>query len=80
MADQLLAERTCEALVIDDRGRLRYRGAIDDQYGLGSRRDQPVHVYLTDAVDAVLAGRRVSTEMTPVVELMLAPDGRPVAL
>ena len=42
VADQLLAERTCEALLIDDRGRLRYRGAIDDQYGLGTRRDQPV--------------------------------------
>jgi peroxiredoxin len=67
VADQLLAERTCEALVIDDRGRLRYRGAIDDQYGLGSRREQPVHHYLTDAIDAVLAGRRVSTEMTQVV-------------
>ena len=51
VADQLLAERTCEALVIDGRGRLRYRGAIDDQYGLGSRRDSPVHHYLTDAIE-----------------------------
>ena len=42
VADRLLAERTCEALVIDAAGRLRYRGAIDDQYGLGSRRDSAV--------------------------------------
>jgi len=49
VADQLLAERTCEALVIDRRGRLRYRGAIDDQYGPGTRRDGPEHNYLVDA-------------------------------
>jgi thiol-disulfide isomerase/thioredoxin len=67
VADRLLAERTCEALVIDGRGRLRYRGAIDDQYGLGSRRDQPVNHYLTSAIDEVLAGRNVSTAMTQVV-------------
>jgi peroxiredoxin len=67
VADQLLAERTCEALLIDDHGRLRYRGAIDDQYGLGKRRDQPVHHYLADAIDAVLSGQRVSLEMTRVV-------------
>jgi thiol-disulfide isomerase/thioredoxin len=67
VADVLLAERTCEALVIDGRGRLRYRGAIDDQYGLGSRRDSAVHHYLTDAIDAVLAGRDVAVDMTQVV-------------
>jgi hypothetical protein len=67
VADQLLVERTCEALVIDGRGRLRYRGAIDDQYGLGTRRDNPERNYLVDAIEAVLAGREVSPEMTPVV-------------
>ena len=56
VADQLLAERTCEALVIDGRGRLRYRGAIDDQYGLGTRRDDPSHHYL-DRRDRRGAGR-----------------------
>jgi hypothetical protein len=67
VADRLLAERTCEALVIDGRGRLRYRGAIDDQYGLGTRRDNPEHSYLVEAIESVLAGREVSPEMTPVV-------------
>ncbi len=65
VADQLLAERTCEALVIDGRGRLRYRGAIDDQYGLGTRRDSPAHHYLVDAIEAVLAGREVSPADDP---------------
>jgi peroxiredoxin len=67
VADQLLAERTCEALVIDPAGRLRYRGAIDDQYGLGSRRDSPTHDYLKDAIDAVIDGRIVSPNLTHVV-------------
>jgi thiol-disulfide isomerase/thioredoxin len=67
VADQLFAERTCEALVIAGDGRLRYRGAIDDQYGLGTRRDSPVRHYLTDAIDAVLAGKKVGTELTQVV-------------
>jgi hypothetical protein len=67
VADQLLVERTCEALVVDERGRLRYRGAIDDQYGLGTRRDNPERNYLVDAIEAVLAGRTVAPEMTPVV-------------
>lgn len=67
VADLLLAERTCEALVIDGSGRLRYRGAIDDQYAQGSRRDQPANNYLEQALDAVLAGKPVSPEMTQVV-------------
>jgi thiol-disulfide isomerase/thioredoxin len=67
VADQLLAERTCEALVLDGRHRLRYRGAIDDQYGRRSRRDQPEHAYLADAIEAVLAGRQVSPDLTQVV-------------
>jgi peroxiredoxin len=67
VADQLLAERTCEALVIDGRRRLRYRGAIDDQYALGSRRDAPVENYLAQAIEAVLKREPVSPDMTQVV-------------
>jgi len=67
VADRLMAERTCEALVIDRTGRLRYRGAIDDQYGLGSRRDSPAHDYLKNAIDSVIDGRAVSPDLTHVV-------------
>jgi peroxiredoxin len=81
VADQLLAERTCEALVIDRSGRLRYRGAIDDQYGLGARRDHPERNYLSEAIEALLAGRRVEPELTPVVgcpiERVVAVKPRP---
>jgi peroxiredoxin len=66
VADQLLAERTCEALVVDRRGRLRYRGAIDDQYSPGRQRGEPLHDYLAGAIEAVLAGGDVSPGMTRV--------------
>jgi peroxiredoxin len=67
VADRMLVERTCEALVIDGHGRLLYRGAIDNQYGLSARRDTPEKNYLVDAIEAVLAGRAVAPETTQVV-------------
>src|SRR5262245_43691208 len=35
VSDSLLVERTCEVLLLDGFGRLRYRGAIDDQHAQG---------------------------------------------
>ena len=67
VADQLLAERTCETLVFDGEGRFRYRGAIDDQYGRGTRRAEPTHHYLVDAITALLERREVSPKITQVV-------------
>jgi peroxiredoxin len=66
VADLLLVERTCEALVLDNRAVLRYRGAIDDQYGLGTRKDRPVKSYLVEALDSILAGRAIETTATSV--------------
>ncbi|MBI3723419.1 peroxiredoxin [bacterium] len=50
--------RTTEAFVLDKDGVLRYRGAIDDQYGVGYHRDAATRSYLTDAIDALLAGKQ----------------------
>lgn len=66
VADMFLAERTCEALVLDGRARLRYRGAIDDQYGQGTRKGEAEHHYLVDALESVLAGREVKVPATAV--------------
>jgi acetyl esterase/lipase len=65
-AGALKAERTCETLVIDADQRLRYRGAIDDQYTRPSHRDRPTRRYLAEALDSVLAGREVAINATPV--------------
>lgn len=45
-----------DAFVIDVARTLVYRGAIDDQYGLGYSREAPRHRYLADAVAAVVGG------------------------
>ena len=65
-ADALMAERTCECLVIDAGHRLRYRGAIDDQYTRTAHKDRPARRHLAEALDAVLAGREVADKATPV--------------
>ena len=67
LADQLVAERTCEAFVLDGERRLRYRGVIDDQYGRRTRKERPLQRHLAQALNAVLAGRKVAEPVTPVV-------------
>jgi hypothetical protein len=59
VAVALGATRTTEALLLDEDGVVRYRGAIDDQYGLGDRRPAPTARYLEDAVKALLDGRTI---------------------
>src|SRR6185369_16851157 len=50
-------ERTTEAFVLDGKAVLRYRGAVDDQYGIGYAKDAPTKTYLVDAIEALLAGK-----------------------
>jgi hypothetical protein len=63
-ARELQAVTTTEVFVLDASRTLRYRGMIDDQYGLGFALDAPRNTYLLDAVDAVAEGRRVATPAT----------------
>jgi hypothetical protein len=51
------ARSTTEVFVIDSARTLIYRGAIDDQYGLGYSREAPQSEYLRAALDASLAAR-----------------------
>jgi AhpC/TSA family len=58
LARALKPTHTPEAFVIDARGRLAYRGRIDDVHAdLGKRRSAPTERTLADAVAAVVAGR-----------------------
>ncbi len=64
-ADLLDVERTCEVLVLDASARLRYRGAIDNQYLLDSpHRSNPTENYLADALEALLNDREVARVLT----------------
>jgi hypothetical protein len=60
-ADELGATRTPEVCVLDSAGVLRYRGRIDDQYGIGYAKEKPSDLCLVNAIESVLAGREVET-------------------
>jgi peroxiredoxin len=91
VADSGLVERTPEVLVLDGAGRMRYRGAIDDQYKVGKARNAPTQNYVRDALDALLANRPVKVTATkvegclldrvepPAVSVSNAPRVRPAA-
>lgn len=67
LADQLRVDRVAEILVVDAARKLRYRGAVDDQYARGASRDHPIRHYLAAALDDVLARRNVRVAVTPVI-------------
>ncbi len=71
LADELGVTRTPTVCVLDESLKLRYRGRIDDQFAVASRRAAPRHHDLRDALDAVLSGSEV-----PKAEV--AADGCPL--
>ena len=57
--------RTGEAIVIEPNGwRIRYRGAIDDRLSYETQKPAAQHAYLKEALDALLAGEAIKTEVT----------------
>jgi hypothetical protein len=64
VAASLAARSTAEVFVIDGEGVLRYRGGIDDQYGILFTRPAPTRRHLRLALDDVLAGRAVREPST----------------
>lgn len=80
VADLYQAERTCEVILLDGKGVIRYRGAIDDQYGYGVQRPRrAVKNHLTGAIDSVLAGKPVDTAGTAVVGCLIDRTGAAAA-
>jgi peroxiredoxin/mono/diheme cytochrome c family protein len=70
VADQFGVVRNPEVFVLDHERKIRYRGRIDDQYGLGSSsgyaRSQVKARNLGDALDELLSGKEVSQPSTRV--------------
>ncbi|HSH92881.1 MAG TPA: EF-hand domain-containing protein [Roseimicrobium sp.] len=58
IAKTLAAHTSTEVFVIDAARTLVYRGAVDDQYGLGYSRDEARHHHLKDALGAILESKR----------------------
>jgi peroxiredoxin len=71
VADSALVERTCEAIVLDGFARVRYRGAIDDQYVQGKGKDAPDHRYLFDALTALINDQTIKVPATKVAGCLI---------
>lgn len=59
LTDALGGRRTADAFLLDREGCLRYRGPIDDQYGINLRLPAPRVRYLEQALRALLAGEPI---------------------
>ena len=68
VANAARATITPTAVVVDQQGAVRYRGRVDNLYAaLGKTRQQITSRDLRDALDAVLAGRRVAHPETEAI-------------
>tara|TARA_B100000953_G_scaffold157276_1_gene130184 strand:- start:75 stop:764 length:690 start_codon:yes stop_codon:yes gene_type:complete len=72
----LEATTSTEVFVLDASRMLRYRGAVDDQYGIGFTKVAPTKNYMVDALNAVEAGTEVESKGTiaPGCYLSLSGD------
>lgn len=68
------ATSTTEVFVLDSARTLRYRGAIDDQYGLGYALEAPRFNYLKVALTDLLNKKNPVIEATTAPGCELAPD------
>ena len=68
----LQAKTTTEVFLIDAEGRLRYRGAVDDQFGIGSGLPKPRNNFLKDALNSVLDGNAPAIPATDAPGCLLA--------
>jgi len=62
--EALGARTTTEVFVIDAARTLIYRGAVDDQYGIGLALNEPRHAFLIDALTALKNGTTPSIDAT----------------
>ena len=80
----LAATTSTEVFVLDAARTLVYRGAINDQYGLGYSKDAPTKNYLREALDAVLhdAAPAIAATSAPgcALDVPNAPKAAPTSL
>ena len=62
--DSFGAQRSPEVFLLDAMGVIRYHGRIDDQYGIGFRREKPTRQDLREAIEELLAGKAISVAQT----------------
>ncbi len=67
---------TSEVFLFDRARTLRYRGAIDDQYGIGYSKPAPTKSYLADAIDGLLSTEAIAVEATTAPGCVLSLSAR----
>ncbi len=72
VANRFEAKRTPEAFLLDAKGKVLYRGRIDDQIGIGFKRPTPTRRDLNEAINEFLAGKPVSVPSTEVVGCLIS--------
>jgi peroxiredoxin len=76
LADTLGVTRVPSVVVLDGDFVLRYRGRVDDRYGVSSRRPKATRDDLMLALDEVLAGKKVSIAETEADGCLLSRGGK----
>jgi peroxiredoxin len=71
VADQFGATRTPELIVLDEDRAIRYRGRIDDQYGIGVQKPKALRKDLELAIEELLAGKPVSQPTTELAGCLI---------
>ncbi len=74
LADALGVQSAGEVFVLDAGHRLRFRGAVDDQYGLGYTKDVATRHYLRNALDDLVKGKPVQTPATSAPGCVIDAD------
>ncbi len=78
LADALKATRTPEVVLLDKQRIVRYRGQIDDQFGVGYAKPAANRTFLKDAIDQLLAGESVKVSSTPAVGCLIGRAPSPI--
>jgi thiol-disulfide isomerase/thioredoxin len=76
LADALGVTRVPTVVVLDGDFKLRYRGRVDDRYGVAFRREKASRDDLGQALDEVLAGKDVSVAETEADGCLVDRPGR----
>jgi peroxiredoxin len=79
LADALGVSRVPAVVVLDGDFVLRYRGRIDDRYGVAFRKQKATRADLAEALAEVLAGKKVSVPETEADGCLLENAAKPVA-
>ena len=79
LADRMGVTRTPEVCVIDSDSRIRYRGRIDDQFGIGYTKNNATKMELVEAIDSILKKGDIVTTSSAASGCLIGRGSRDIA-